>query len=103
MRLIDKLKAALGAITPGPPETRRLNPMSESTLSASLKGLPRGERGWITLREAWRLFSRMDEELAFGELDDEGKSRLGQFAAEASHRSDFAYMPVERRLYFTRK
>jgi hypothetical protein len=45
-----------------------------TALAASLKSLRVGQRGWITLREAWHLFSPVDdEEEAFGELDDEGR------------------------------
>ena len=65
-----------------------------TALAASLKSLRVGQRGWITLREAWHLFSPVDdEEEAFGELDDEGRKRLEDFVAAASYRSDFNYMP----------
>jgi hypothetical protein len=43
----------------------------------------------------------MDDQYAFGEMDDQGKSALASFAAE--HKSDFQFMPVEGRLYFIRK
>lgn len=104
MRLFDKLKGAFGANIPGPPDALRLRAESVNALAAALMTLRVGQRGWITFREAWRLFSRTsDQDEAFGELDDEGKKRLEEFAAEDSHRSDFAFMPVEGRLYFTRK
>jgi hypothetical protein len=75
-----------------------------AALAASLKSLPVGERGWITFREAWRLFSPvLNEAEGFGELDDAGRKRLEDFAAQPPHRSDFNFMPVEARLYFTRK
>jgi hypothetical protein len=40
---------------------------------------------------------------AFGEMDDAGKSNLGAFAAQSEHRSSVDIMPVEGRVYFTRK
>jgi hypothetical protein len=45
----------------------------------------------------------MEDQYAFGELDDEGKRNLSEFAALIEHRSSFEFMPVEKRLYFTRK
>ena len=75
---------------------------SENELSASIQTLHPGEKGWITMRAAWRLFSRVDEEYAFGEMDDHGKLRLEQFVAEATHRATVDFMPVEGRVYFTR-
>ena len=60
-----------------------------TALAASLKSFRVGQRGWITLREAWHLFSPVDdEEEAFGELDDEGRKRLEDFVAAASYRSN---------------
>jgi hypothetical protein len=60
--------------TPDPPDASRLKGESVTALAASLKSLRVGQRGWITLREAWHLFSPVDdEEEAFGELDDEGR------------------------------
>src|SRR5262245_5672067 len=103
MGLFDKLKGVLWPSTPDSPDAPRLKGESVNTLAGSLKALPVGARGWITLREAWRLSSRVDEEEAFGELDGDGAKRLEEFAADATHRSDVAYMPIEGRLYFTRK
>ena len=40
---------------------------------------------------------------AFGEMDEEGKAEIASFAAQITHRSDFDFMPVEGRVYFTRK
>jgi len=54
--------------------------------------------------EAASLFSPVeDRQFAFGELDDEGKRGLAEFAARIGHRSSFEFMPAEKRLYFTRK
>ena len=103
MGLLDKLQSMLRP-PPDPPDAPRLRGESVNTLAASLTALPVGARGWITLREAWHLFSRAElQEEAFGELDDEGAKRLEEFAAEAPHCSNVTYMPVEGRLYFTRQ
>ena len=47
----------------------------------------------------------MDDGYAFGEMDEVGKMSLAAFAAESDHRSafDLMLMPVEGRVYFTRK
>ena len=45
----------------------------------------------------------MDEAEAFGEMDEAGKRRLEDFAAFSTHRSDLDLMPIEGRVYFTRK
>jgi hypothetical protein len=89
--------------TSTPPDARRLSAVDELALSASLRALPVGERGWITLSEARALFSPMDERYAFGEMDEVGKTSLAAFAAESNHRSAFDLMPVEGRVYFIRK
>jgi hypothetical protein len=44
----------------------------------------------------------MDDQYAFGEMDEGGKLALGNFAAEADHRARFDFMPIEGRVYFTR-
>jgi hypothetical protein len=86
-----------------PHSLRRLSANSEIALSASLKGLPAGERGWITIPEARALFSPMDDQYAFGEMDRQDKTNLAAFAAQIGHRSAFDFMPSEGRLYFTRQ
>jgi hypothetical protein len=99
-------KAIKSAFAPGtsvPPDPRRLSAVDELALSASLRALPVGERGWITLSEARALFSPMDDQYAFGEMDEVGKTSLAAFAAESDHRSAVDLMPVEGRVYFTRK
>ena len=75
----------------------------ELALSASLRTLDVGERGWITLSEARALFSTMDDQYAFGEMDEQGKASLAAFAAQSEHRSTVDFMPTEGRVYFTRK
>jgi len=98
----EKLKAAFTSRTSVPPDARRLNGSSEGVLSASIKLLPLGERGWITLPEAATMFSRMDGQYAFGEMDDEGKANLEAFAAQREHRCDVQFAPIENRAYFIR-
>jgi hypothetical protein len=66
----------------------------------SLQSLPAGERGWITLAEAARLFSTEEAQYAFGDYDEAGKSRLAQFASQ--YRCAPNFMPTEGRLYFVR-
>ena len=53
------------------------------------------------LADAARLFSTADPDYAFGEMDDEGKHRLVEFAARS--RSDPQFIPTQGRVYFTRK
>jgi hypothetical protein len=101
--IVARIKAFFGARAPLPPDARRLPAASENQLSASLQALPIGEKGWVTLRDAWHLFSQMDEQEAFGEMDDAGKKRLSDFAAYSTHRSKIDFMPTEGRVYFTRK
>src|SRR6266478_447583 len=71
MGIWKTIKEAFGTSTP--PDARRLSAVDELALSASIKALPIGERGWITLSEARALFSPMDDQYAFGEMDEVGK------------------------------
>ena len=103
MDLWKTIKSLFASGGSAPSDTPRLKAGNESELSVSLKALPDGERGWITLAEARYLFSHMDDQYAFGEMDDAGKFNLGAFAAQSEHRSSVDIMPVERRVYFTRK
>jgi hypothetical protein len=103
MDMWKTIKSLLGSGGRDPPDARRLSAGSEAALSASLRALPVGERGWIPLSDARALFSHMDDQYAFGEMDEEGKAKIASFAAQIEHRSDFSFMPVEGRVYFTRK
>jgi hypothetical protein len=78
------------------PPPRRLDGRSKTLLAASIKMLPDDEPGWITSREAKSLFSPMDDQYAFGEMDEVGKKILASFGL-------FEFMPVEDRVYFIRK
>jgi len=100
---MTRIKAFFGVGAPIPPDARRLPAASENQLSSSLQALPIGEKGWVSLREAWHLFSQMDEQEAFGEMDNAGRMRLADFAAYSTHRSEIDFMPSEGRVYFTRK
>jgi len=101
MALRDWLKTVFGGQSASPSDLPRLSGTTENTLAVALRRLPAGERGWITLAEAARLFSREQQDYAFGEMDEAGKARLEGFAAE--HRSLLQYMPTEGRVYFTRQ
>ena len=80
------------------PPTHRLDATNKTTLAASINKLLPEDRGWITFEDASRLFSNMQPEYAFGEMDDDGKQNLEKFARE------FEFWPSEQRLYFsTRK
>jgi hypothetical protein len=101
--LLHKIKAFFGAGVSTPPDVRRLSASSENQLSTSLQALSTGEKGWISLRDAWHLFSQVNEDEAFGEMDVAGKRQLDEFAAYPTHRSEISFMPIEGRVYFTRK
>jgi hypothetical protein len=96
--LLQKLFSSAGAL---PVDLRQLPSISEQALSSSLQNLPLGERGWIRLAEAAHLFSRKGPDYAFGDIDDEGKMRLAEFAANC--RCEFQFMPTEGRVYFRRR
>ena len=103
MGIWESIKAVFAGGASTPPDARRLSAVDEFALSACLSVLYDGERGWITLSEARALFSPRDEQYAFGEMDDQGRASLAAFAARSEHRSDVDIMPVERRVYFTRR
>ena len=85
------------------PPARKLAGNSETALAASIRGLPPGVQGWITMQEGQALFSPMESEYAFGEMDDFGRSNLATFAARADHRAEIEFRPAEGRIYFTRR
>jgi len=101
MGLLDTIKSLFAPSSTWMPEPRRLDRDSEEALTRSLQQLLQGERGWITFVEARQLFSTMDDEYAFGEMDDEGKRKLASFAAE--QKCDVDLMPTEGRVYFVPK
>ena len=99
MGLGDAMKKIFGtSANATPADERQLAGGSEGALGSSLQELPSGERGWITMAQAAAPFSREEQQYAFGELDDDGKTRLAQFAAE--YRSTPDFRPTEGRMYF---
>ena len=98
MGFVDLLKKIFGPSAATPADERLLAGATENALASSLRGLPAGERGWIPLADAARLFSKKEREYAFGDFDDLGKSRLAEFAEEHQCLPDFR--PTEGRLYF---
>jgi len=84
------------------PSTQRLDGRSKALLAASIKVLPYEMPGWITNKEAKQLFSPMEDEAAFGEMDEAGKSNIADFAAHVTPRCSFEFIPVEGRVYFMR-
>jgi hypothetical protein len=81
------------------PPSRRLDATDKTTLASSINQLLPGDRGWITFEEASRLFSTMQPQYAFGEMDDDGKQNLEKFARDVSR--EFEFWPSEQRLYFS--
>lgn len=53
------------------------------------------------MQEARQLFSAADDQYAFGEMDEQGKTRLADFADRNG--ASFDIMPIEGRIYFTRR
>ena len=92
MGIWQTIKAVFALGTAAPPDARRLNAVDVFALSASLEALLVEERGWITLSEARDLFSTMDDQYAFGEMDEIGRANLVAFAAQSEHRSTFDLM-----------
>jgi hypothetical protein len=77
----------------------RLDADSKTALASAISRLLPEDRGWIALEEASRLFSNMQPQYAFGEMDDEGKQNLEKFARDLSR--EFEFWPNENRLYFS--
>jgi hypothetical protein len=100
MGILQTIKSLFAPAGQNPPDPPRLDAESEAALVAALKALPAGMRGWITIAEARSLFSAVDEQYAFGEMDERGQARLDAFARDLGVRCDFR--PVEARLYFAK-
>jgi hypothetical protein len=86
-------------------ESERFDKVSEfhggSVATAGRRAFRPGERSWITSEEGRTLFSSMDDEYAFGELDEPGKLNLGAFAA--ANRTDFRPLRGTHLFHSTRK
>jgi len=102
MVIWEKIKSFFGNQSSVPPDAPKLSAANEAELSKSLMRLNSGESGWITFQEARLLFSPMDQDYAFGEMDEAGKLNLTKFAARREQRSSYSFMPMEGRVYFTR-
>ena len=100
MGIVSLIGKLFGLDTALPPDAVKLDGKTEATLARSLSALPPEERGWITLAEACALFSTKDAQYAFGETDQDGRTKIESFAAQ--HRSVINFMPVEERVYFVR-
>jgi hypothetical protein len=84
MGLWDWWKSLLLQGSPSVPPARRLDGRSKTLLAASIKTLPYETPGWITNKEAKQLFSSMDDDYAFGEMDEAGKGNIADFAAHVA-------------------
>jgi hypothetical protein len=74
-----------------PDRCRQSSTSGDTALSRSLEALSSGQQGWITMQEARRLFSPMDDQYAFGGRSRKGQSReLGRDMARS-----IDTMPVE--------
>jgi hypothetical protein len=83
------------------PAGHRLNGRSRALLAASFRPLRDGEPGWITMREAQKLFSLVEDSDALGEMDELGHANLAVFASALDAQIKFA--PSLGRLYLIRK
>jgi hypothetical protein len=100
MRIVDRLKSLFSTGAAQPSAPLELDANSEAALSQSLARLSSERPGWITMQAGRRLFSRLDDQYAFGETDDVGRANLERFARRHAVRYDF--MPAEGRIYFAR-
>jgi hypothetical protein len=103
MGLQSWLKSLFGGRANASPPPRRLDGRSKALLAASIKLLPIEEPGWITNKEAKALFSPVEDQYAFGEMDEVGKQNIASFAASIGEGCLFEFMPVEERVYFIRQ
>jgi hypothetical protein len=101
MRVWDRLKSAF-EVAAEPKLAPKLDASNEVALSRSIRILPLGNRGWITMQEARSLFSPLRDEYAFGDHDEPGNARIALFAVQRGNHSDVDFMPAEDRVYFTR-
>src|SRR5260370_33059807 len=100
MGIWKAIKAAFAPGTSTPPDARSLSAVDELALSPSLRALPVGERGWITLSKARALFSWMDDQYTFRETDDQVKASLFSCAAPRQQRPPFHLIPAQSRAEF---
>jgi hypothetical protein len=84
------------------PAARRLDGRSRALLAASFRPLRDAEPGWITMQEARKLFSPVDDDGALGEMDKIGIANLAAFASALGD-AQFRFAPASGRLYLMRK
>ena len=84
------------------PASRQLDGRSRALLAASFRQLRDGEPEWITMQEAGKLFSPVEDHDAFGETDKLGNINLAAFAS-ALGEVQFRFSPTARQLYFVHK
>jgi hypothetical protein len=84
------------------PESRRLDGRSRALLAASFRPLRESEPGWITMKEARKLFSPVEDSDALGEMDKHGIANLAAFAS-ALGEAQFKFSLQTGRLYLTRR
>jgi hypothetical protein len=100
MGLLNFLKV-FSSTTRAVPASCRLDGRSRALLAASFRPLRDGELGWITMKEAGKLFSPVEDSDAFGEKDKLGKANLAAFAS-ALGEAQFRFVPAAGRLYLVR-
>jgi hypothetical protein len=83
------------------PAAHRLDGRSRALLAASFRPLRDDEPGWITMQEARKLFSSVDESHALGENDKLGNANLAAFASALEAQIEFS--PSAGLLYLMRK
>lgn len=101
MGLLDDIKGLFGSRRLEAFDTdRHLDAANEESLARGVSTLVTGARAWIALADAARIFSpSQDIRYAFGELDEDGRHRLKQFADNYHLQVDV--MP-DGRVYFTK-
>jgi hypothetical protein len=78
----------------------RLNGASKEALSKALRALEPGQKGWISIDEATRLFCPSTK--TSNVCDEDHMGALADFAAEIEHRSSPERNAADERVYFTR-
>jgi hypothetical protein len=101
MSIGDRISHLFGDGSAEPADLPKLDAANRSALSKSIKSVQPGERGWVSMAEAQSLFSARTGPYAFGQTDEEGLSHISAFADDNG--VTFEFMPVEGRVYFTRK
>jgi hypothetical protein len=95
------LKTLFGLRGAEPADAPQLPAGSQAALRTALAGVRPGERAWVALPDAAKLFSHHHDQYAFGDMDEAGREALAQFAAQAGVAADFE--PAQGRLYFARR